>query len=140
MPQFAPTSIKQREVSRLSRITGEVSFSHSRKPDQNTRWPIASNSVGNHRHFHPFPYIVNGSSVQRQGKNLRTAEDRRPRWHAQVIDPRKGCRISGKPRAFSSFLILPILEGPPPCGAYVGRVSLDLGSDTRYLAPTGKLL
>src|SRR3954471_21697306 len=101
IPQLAPTSMKQRERLRLSRITGEVSLSHSRRPDQNKMWPTESNSVGDHRHCHPVPYIVNGSNTQLQGKNFRTVEGRNPRWHAQLTDPRNGCRRTGKPRAFS---------------------------------------
>src|ERR1017187_1924323 len=100
MPQFAPTSMKQRERRMFSRITGAVSFSHSRSPDQNTRWPISSNSVGNHRHFQPVPYIVNGSSAQRQGKNFRTLDGRTPRWHAQVTGPRKGVQQKRYAKSF----------------------------------------
>src|SRR5271166_577617 len=89
-PQFAPTSMKQRERRMFSRITGVVSFPHSRRPDQNISWPMESKSVGNHEHFHPAPYIVNGSSTQRHGKNFRALEYSSPRWHAQLTGPRKG--------------------------------------------------
>ena len=94
-------SRKQRERRALSRMTGDVSFSHFRRPDQNIWCPTRSNSVGNHWPFHPAPKIVNGSSTQRQGRTFRIPYGRSPRWHAQVIWPRKGCRRKGRCRALA---------------------------------------